>query len=341
MTRPGERLILCCTPFGDSWTWFVQELTAPDVRWRFFSDRAKYRFQHYLQRPNLNTPVAGLQTALAARSSKAALIITIDPRLSFWVALWCRVLRIRTPHFVFSFNFPELPHGWKRSVFRVAYKRIDAARVHSRMEIPLYHQVFAIPESRFRLGLWAMNAPEVTPGGPLIPGDYITAIGGNSRDYATLAEAGRLTPEIPQVWVVRPENLAGLDIPPHITVFSNAPYPDTMNYLLHSRYMALPLKGAEVPCGHVTLVSAMLLGKAILATDSAGVSDYVDEGVNGMLCRPHDAEHMAQCMRALWNAPAQTEQMGIAGQRFAQANCTEAHVREEMQAYLSECGLTA
>ena len=37
------------------------------------------------------------------------------------------------------------------------------------------------------------------------------------------------------------------------------PYPRAMNILQHSRFMVLPLKGSAVPCGHVTLVAAMLL----------------------------------------------------------------------------------
>jgi hypothetical protein len=45
----------------------------------------------------------------------------MDPRITFWVALWSRVLAVDTPHLAYSFNFPELPRGWKRRLFSYAY----------------------------------------------------------------------------------------------------------------------------------------------------------------------------------------------------------------------------
>jgi glycosyltransferase involved in cell wall biosynthesis len=342
MVHERKRLIVCCTPFfGDDWAWYALELTAPDVRWCFFTDHVKHRWQRLLQRPNFNTVIAGLRTAWIAKRRRADLIITMDPRITFWVALWSRVLAVDTPHIAYSFNFPELPRGWKRRLFSYAYERVDALRVHSNMEIQLYHDYFSIPKDRIHLSLWSMNPPDVEPGGSLIIGDYMTAIGGNSRDYQTLLAACWKTPEIPMVWVVRPENVAGLDLPPHVRVFCNTSYPVAMNYLAHSRAMVLPLKGAEVPCGHVTLVSAMFLGKAILATDSAGIHDYVAEGVTGMLCRPADPEHMVSCMRLLWRDRELNERMGENGLRFAETFCTESHARDEMREYLAGCGLTA
>jgi hypothetical protein len=65
----------------------------------------------------------------------------------------------------------------------------------------------------------------------------------------------------------------------------------------------------------------MFLGKAILATDSAGIHDYVAESVTGMLCRPADPEHMVSCVRLLWR----DERMGENGMRFAETFCNESH----------------
>ena len=64
MVHERKRLIVCCTPFfGDDWAWYALELTAPDVRWCFFTDHVKHRWQRLLQRPNFNTVIAGLRTA--------------------------------------------------------------------------------------------------------------------------------------------------------------------------------------------------------------------------------------------------------------------------------------
>jgi hypothetical protein len=334
-----DRVIVCCTPFGEDWSWFVQDLTASDVRWRFYSDRARYFWQHLLQRPNFNTPVAGLLAALSAKFNGASLLISVDPRLSFWCSLFCRIFRVHTEHLVFSFNFPELPRGWKQRLFAFAFKRIHKLRVHSQMEVELYSEHFRIPQDRIQVGLWCMNAPEVDPVKPLHSLPYACAIGGNARDYQTLLLAAQLTPEIPMVWVVRPENVAGMDVPSHVKVVCNIPYGEAMNYLQHSQYMVLPLKGAEVPCGHVTIVSAMLLHKAIIATNSAGISDYVQEEVNGLLCRPSDPDHLADAMRTLWKDKVWSERLGEEGFAFAERNCSESKVREEMTVFFRERSL--
>ena len=209
------------------------------------------------------------------------------------------------------------------------------------MEVELYSQSFGIPKERIKVALWCMNMPEVEPAEPLHRGRYACAIGGNGRDYETLLLAAQQNPDIPMVWVVRRENVEGMSIPPHITVVYDVPYGESMNCLQYSQFMALPLKGAEVPCGHVTIVSAMLLRKAIVATDSAGISDYVTEGENGLLCRANDPDHLAARMRLLWGNEAWSKDLGEQGFAFAEKNCSESKVGKEMTIFLRERGLVA
>ena len=120
-------------------------------------------------------------------------------------------------------------------------------------------------------------------------GDYVCAIGGNARDYGTLIEAARLMPHIRFVCVIRPNSLRGLDIPTNVAVHTNLPFGQAMNILAHSRFMALPLLHSQVPCGHVTMVAAMHLGKAFVITDSEGVRDYVQDGYNAIAVPPGSA----------------------------------------------------
>ena len=147
----SQRTIVCFTPYGEDWTWFVQELTAPDVRWRFMSDLPDRPWKWRVGRSALLRPITGLLTALTARQEKAVLLITMGERVSFWAEFWCALLRIDVEHLVFSFNFDELPTGWKRRLFGFAYRRIDHLRVHSKMEIALYRDYFGIPEERMSL----------------------------------------------------------------------------------------------------------------------------------------------------------------------------------------------
>src|SRR5207248_6437727 len=181
-----------------------------------------------------------------------------------------------------SFNFVELPTSLKTRIFSTGLARIDRFVVFSRIEIDLYARQFHIPKNRFSFVHWGMQRP-TTGSAPLHPPNpYVSAIGGNARDYGTLIEAARLLPDIPFVLVVRPSSLEGLTIPANVTVHINLALETTMNILSESRFMILPLNSSAVPCGHVTIVAAMHLGKTMIVTASAGVEDYVKDGENAL-----------------------------------------------------------
>jgi glycosyltransferase involved in cell wall biosynthesis len=203
----------------------------------------------------------------------------------------------------------------------------------------LYSDYFIIPKDLIEVRLWGMNIPEVSTDPPILNEPYVSAVGGNARDYLTLLGAARLLTGVPMVWVVRPENVAGLELPSHVIVLRNIPYPHAMNVVAHSRLTVVPLKDSKVPCGHVTLVSGMLLKKPVVATNSAGVVDYVTDGWNGLLCEPHSATDMAEKIRALWEEPETARMLGENGFRFASERCSERSVREDLSAILRSYGL--
>jgi len=202
--------------------------------------------------------------------------------------------------------------------------RVDRFVTLSTFERRLYSQLFHLPQDRFDVVLWGVKPPEVeSPETSFEPGEYVCAIGSQARDYVTLVNAARLLPQIRFVLVVRPYNLPGLDIPSNVTVHVNLPEDRSMNILMHSRFMALPLRNSQTPCGHRTLVAAMNLGKAYVVSDSASVSDYVDGGNNGLTVPPGSAEDFAAAILRLWNEPALCQRLGETGRRFAQSQCSE------------------
>ena len=72
-----------------------------------------------------------------------------------------------------------------------------------------------------------------------------------------------------------------------------------MGVLYHSRFMVLPLINSKVPCGHVTIVAAMHLGKAMVVTSSSGVADYVTDDENAVTVPPNDVDAMASAIQRL------------------------------------------
>jgi hypothetical protein len=82
--------------------------------------------------------------------------------------------------------------------------------------------------------------------------------GGNDVRWKYFSEA---TSHLWQRYLKRP-NLNTLVV----KVLSNVPYTRAMNLVAHSRMTVIPLRDSQVPCGHVTLVSGMLLKKPLIAT---------------------------------------------------------------------------
>jgi glycosyltransferase involved in cell wall biosynthesis len=338
-----QKLVVLCTPFGANWHWIIEEVGGKDVRWKYFSDDRKYSWQRYLKRPNFNTVIASLRAVLYAKRCNARLLITIDPRMGFWCGFFCRLVAARIDHFAFSFNFVELPRGWKRRLFSFGFQQIRGFRVHSTMERVLYSEYFGIPAERIEVLLWSVKIPEVSADSPVLDEPYVSAVGGNARDYGTLLGAAKILRAIPMVWVVRPENIAGLELPPHVHVLTNIPYNRAMNVMAHSRLTVVPLRDSQVPCGHVTLVSGMLLKKPLVATNSAGIADYVTDGWNGLLCQPLNAADLAAKIHTLWEDPEAARTLSVNGFRFANEHCSEQTIRDDLATLLFryDLGLTS
>ena len=331
--------IVCCTAFTkQSWKWFAPELSGENLHWHFYYYQPKGLFEKYVKHPNLTMIRTCREAVLTVKEQGAKILFTHDPAVSFWCALFVKQLGVEVEHIAYSFNYPKLPRGVKRSLMTAAFADISRFVVYSTMEKQLYHEYFGIPLERIDVCLWSVGQPEVQPDTPLETGDYICAIGGNARDYHSLMVAMEQLPDIPLVLVARPENLKNLDIPTNVKVRVNIPKPHAYNIIKHSRFMVLPLSGSEVPCGHVTLVAAMHLGTAFAITNSDGVRDYAIEGHNALTCEAFSPDSLVQTIRNLWNNPEMCRELGQNGLKFAQENCSETSALRHLRNMLVQRG---
>jgi glycosyltransferase involved in cell wall biosynthesis len=237
--------------------------------------------------------------------------------------------------FAHSFNFTKLPGPIKTFIFARALRRIKHFVVFSTVEKELYARRFAIPIDRFDFVHWGVRPPIVAGPPPANAGNYVSAVGGNARDYRTLVAAAREMPDIPFILVVRPANLEGLTIPPNVKILADIPFGASMNVLRYSRFMVLPLINSEVPCGHVTLVAAMHLGRAIVVTESRGICDYARDGENALTVSAGRPASMIEAIRQLWNKPALCHELASNGQNFASRECSEERVSNHFRHWLA------
>ncbi|MEQ1740353.1 MAG: glycosyltransferase family 4 protein [Methyloglobulus sp.] len=297
-----------------TWRWIARHFNTID--WSF-----------YLPQKSKAAPVFIIRMLVSLKAvikaAKSDILVSHGPYMAFYCAFfkWC--FCIRTPHVVYSFNFAELPQGFALKRIQFVFKKIDKLVVSSRMEIDLYSAHIKIPADKFDFVHWGVNCPEFKNTPPKRDSDYICAVGGNARDYATFMDAMRDLPDIPAIIVVRPHNLVGLQVPDNVTVLTNIPKDEAYSVIANSRFMVLPLKGNEVPCGHVTIVVAFYMGIPSIVTDSSGIDDYITDGETGVLCDPGSKESMKQAIVRLWQDPVLCTTLSDKGKVFAESKCSE------------------
>jgi glycosyltransferase involved in cell wall biosynthesis len=322
--------------FKPPWNWLEPRFPGAPLSWKCCSSH----------RPDVVLPQLNrLRAALDARSlvdghSGRSVIVSHGPRAGMYSEWLARRSRERAAHLVFSFNFTDLPTGVRHSLMRRYLRRADRFVVASTVERELYSNYFEIEPGRIDFLPWSIRPPveELTKPALYAGEPYICAVGSQARDYATLLEAMRRIPAIRLILVGSPESLPSVPIPGNVRVVTNIPLSEAMNILAHSRLMVLPLQSSTVPCGHVTAVSAMHMGKAIVATDSSGLSDYLVQGRNAELVAPKDAGLLAAAIERLCDDAALCDRLGTAAASFARQNCTEDRAVEYFQSYLRSIG---
>jgi glycosyltransferase involved in cell wall biosynthesis len=137
------------------------------------------------------------------------------------------------------------------------------------------------------------------------PGNYFLAIGREQRDWATLGVAARGTTT--EIRVVGPR---GLVLPPPLCSLPPMSRPELLSMLQHAKALVVPLLPAARTAGQLTVLDAMSVGRAVIATAGQGTEDYVTDRT-GILVPPRDPAALADAMRRLLQ-PGVAEEMGRA-----------------------------
>jgi glycosyltransferase involved in cell wall biosynthesis len=149
-------------------------------------------------------------------------------------------------------------------------------------------------------------------------GDYVFAVGRESRDYPTLEMAAALLPQVrfrviasgwaPHAGFDKATNLAGGAS--NMTVETGLSYEQLRGGYGQARLFVAPLDGVDYAAGVTGICEAMSMGRAIVASDSPGIRDYVKHGVSGLVVPVGDAKAMAAAIGELWNDPERCARMG-------------------------------
>ena len=254
---------------------------------RDFSGLPQNALERLIRRPKLSRYRAAWCAALTA---KEGAIISHLPRMTAAVSNACHSLGRSAPHLAFSFNFTDLPVGSDLERFKRALPHVDRFCVYSEYERELYPEYFGLDVDRFVRVNWTQHIPSVSPiSGARASGSYVSAIGGEGRDYAGLIEAAKMLPDIQFVIVARPGNV-GPEIPGNVELRYNIPADEAWRIAVDSSVVVVPLKSRFTCCGHITIVSAELLGLPVISTVSEATKEYTADAT---LCEPGDTVALA------------------------------------------------
>ncbi|PQA85661.1 glycosyltransferase family 4 protein [Hyphococcus luteus] len=324
MSPPPIRIANISTIAQPGWAW-IRDLMDPDFEvagrrldWRGYSMAGQSR------PAALDRWRAARTLAADAAKQPFDLVISHGPWATAWTQWVANPQKTGARHFAFTFNFTDLPTGLRKALMQRAFRRVDALAVFTDAEQRLYADYFRLPPEKLLRAPWGVAPPLSAVQPRAIEGEYFAALGGEARDYAVLCEAARAMPETRFVAVARPHNFEGLDPPANLEVRFNLPFEEAWGIVQHATAALIPLRSRETPCGLVTLVGGMHLGKAQIVTDAAGAADYLKDGETGLLVPAGDAGALAAAVRRLEADPALAARLGEAAKAEASAHYSEA-----------------
>jgi len=186
-----------------------------------------------------------------------------------------------------------------RLVCRAGIKAIDSPRVTycvlSSDELALFPRTWKVDPVRvvFTPFCYTLTEAELAASPAEVGGVF--AGGDSMRDYAPLLAVAKTIPATVTLAVKRLA-VAQRDLPSniHARPVSHERFVDLMR---HAAVVVVPLRaGLERSAGQQTYLNAMALGKIVIATDSPGVRDYIEDGSTGLIVPPGDERSLASAL---------------------------------------------
>ncbi len=165
---------------------------------------------------------------------------------------------------------------------------VDRFFVLSSDEVESYHEVLGIDRRKLRFTPYKYNSRDYLEGMETVVGDYIYSGGDSIRDYATLFEAVRPLPLV--VRILTHQKFPDGSVPENVEIVANSDTAEEFyEPLARSLFAVIPiLDGHLRSSGQGTYLGAMVLGKAVIVSDTPGARDLIQDGTTGLLYRPGD-----------------------------------------------------
>ncbi len=341
---------------GDDESRHPANLLLPDERYWFF---------RYWTNERLKVDVMGLHRHIAFEKSflrfylwtpfralwKAShydLIFCFHSQLGLPLALMMKILKVNTPLVIVDVEgFGRKNSFWQRWLVRQALSRVSLVFHLATVQREDYAKHY--PEILNRTEFLPLGIdPTRFPRPESKMEDYILSIGyqgSDFRDWKTLIEAYNLLNTKTKLLIVGRSGFRKGEIGDstleNVEFVKSCDLPTLNEYVLKSKFVILPLTDRRQALGQMTLLGAMALGKAVLASSVPGVIGYVTDGQSGLFYQSGDHHDLAEKANRLLNRPGEAEKLGRSARKAIETRFHQENMAARILEILKERHLMA
>jgi glycosyltransferase involved in cell wall biosynthesis len=158
---------------------------------------------------------------------------------------------------------------------------------------------------------------------------YALSAGLSQRDYPTLAHALRQLPHVQcevkagSTWVQTKALHKRVALPSNLHLSGPIPPSELRSWYQASRFVVVPIRPtSQWSAGATAVLEAQAMGKAVIATRTPGMSEYLIHGQTGLLVDAENPAALADAIAFLWNNPDKANEMGERARAWIEANFT-------------------
>jgi glycosyltransferase involved in cell wall biosynthesis len=298
-------------------------IASSGIEHRFISSRVSLGYRSRLALILLGWPrVIGVAMRSAIRSLWASKpypdALLLDSHFEVLVFGALRALRMRRgPRIVLiGFIFTPRRSRWlnalRRRYFTTVLGLADTVIVHSTVEALAYQREFSGARARFVFVPYGLHifGRQTQQTVSTAPRPRLLAAGRSGRDYATLLAAVSDLEVDLHVVCDRSDALAGLRVPPNVTVLRACYGADYVKELNACTMVVVPLAVDDISAGQMVMLQAMAFGKPMVVTRTRTTEEYVVDGLDAALVPRADSAALRNAITNMLSDPARAAAMG-------------------------------
>lgn len=265
----------------------------------------------------IRSPAWGLATLAALRRDRYEAVFATGEDIAIPLAFLLKALRVRRRLTVVVHNGGALS---RRASFPLLGRRAwhNLICLSDEQRRVLVEQLGDDNDLIHRLDKW-VDTDFFDPGKSSVEegAGYVFSCGREKRDYGTLQRAAAKVPH--PFWVVA----SGWSPQPGFRAFEGVVPTDnvrvdraTLSYrqlrdaYAGARFVVVSVEPVDYAAGVSTVFEALAMGKAVIATASPGIAEFVEDQVNGLVVPAGDADALARAIESLWTSPDRCQEMG-------------------------------